>query len=239
MTDPRTLRVGDRGPVVVAAKRSVFKALAKLAKHPRPTPIFGPFFSVDVKRYQRGAKVPASGIVDDATWLALERGGWIDAYSRALLAKDDALRPNVVYPVPVGAAATICQGLHPTAGLTGNWAIDFCSPPGTPLVAVEAGTIRLLSGHDPADDTWDSQGVYGWSVHFEAAHGYRYFVTHLGRRATLAEGQRVEVGDVLGWVGDQRFRPDHMHYGVTSPLGERDARKRITTVSTAPRVRAW
>lgn len=234
---PRTLTLSDRGPAVVAAKRSVFKALGKLGRHPQPTPVFGPFFVIDVKEYQRKAKIKQTGNVDDVTWLALERGGWIDAYSRALIAKDDALRPALVYPVPLGSIATVCQGLHPTAGLTGNWAIDFCSPPGTPILAVEEGKIRKLSGSDPNDDTWDSQGVYGWSVHFETDHGYRYYVTHLGWRASLAVDRRVMVGTVLGRVGDQKHRPDHQHYGVTSPFGERDARKRITAVSQAPRIR--
>lgn len=233
---PRTLRISDRGPAVVAAKRSVFKALGTLGRHPSPTPVFGPFFATSVKTYQRKAKIKQTGIVDDPTWLALERGGWIDAYSKALLLKDTAQRPSIVYPVPAGQISTVCQGLHPTAGLAGNWAIDFCSPPGTEIVAVEAGTVRRLSGHDPSDDTWDSQGVYGWSVHFETAHGYRYYVTHLGWRASLREGEFVVAGALLGRVGDQEFRPDHQHYGVTSPYGERDARRRIEAVSRAPRV---
>jgi hypothetical protein len=47
---------------------------------------------------------------------------------------------------------------------------------------------------------------------------------------------RVEAGDTLGRVGDQVFRPDHVHYGVTSSLGSADAKKRIIAVSKAPRI---
>ncbi len=143
---------------------------------------------------------------------------------------------TMYYPIPVGSGGG-CQGLHETAGIAGNWAIDVCAPDNTTVVAAEAGTIAYLSGHPPWEDTWDTQGVFGWSVHFTAAGGYKYFVTHMGyRMPSLKPGFRVEAGDPLGRVGDQRFRPDHVHYGVSSPHGEADARKRITEVSLSPRV---
>lgn len=239
----RTLYIGDVGPDVEAAKRSVFKYLeAETAWRElvgKPLPVrrtFGPFFGIHVERAHEKAGQPKSKHLTQALWKVLDASGSIDAYSRYLIQKYEASRPDLVSPLPQGWGGYICQGLHPTAALLGNWAIDFCADPGTPILAVEAGVIRKLSGHDPNDDTWDSQGVYGWSVHFETKLGYRYYVTHLGRRANLAAGQRVGVGQVLGWVGDQDFRPDHEHYGVTSPLGEADARKRITAVSKAPRV---
>ena len=54
--------------------------------------------------------------------------------------------------------------------------------------------------------------------------------------ASLRVGQHVQAGDLLGFVGDQRYRSDHAHIGVTSPKGEADAKARITAVSKAPRV---
>jgi hypothetical protein len=47
---------------------------------------------------------------------------------------------------------------------------------------------------------------------------------------------QVQAGDLLGFVGDQRFRPDHTHYAVHSPKSEADAKAHITAVSKAPRV---
>jgi murein DD-endopeptidase MepM/ murein hydrolase activator NlpD len=151
------------------------------------------------------------------------------------------LPPQMFYPVPEGYSGGVCQRYHRTAGdvqagFAENWAMDFCFPPGTPLVAVEAGEITKLSGHPPWEDTWDSQGVFGWSVHFETPKGYHYYVTHLGWRAPLLVGMSVQAGDTIGRVGDQHFRPDHTHYGVTSPHGRADAQARILKVSTSPRI---
>jgi hypothetical protein len=47
---------------------------------------------------------------------------------------------------------------------------------------------------------------------------------------------KVQAGDLIGFVGDQRFRADHLHLGVNSPKGEADAKARIKQVSAAPRV---
>jgi hypothetical protein len=46
---------------------------------------------------------------------------------------------------------------------------------------------------------------------------------------------RVQAGDLIGFVGDQRFRPDHSHVAVHSPKSETDAKARITVVSKAPK----
>jgi murein DD-endopeptidase MepM/ murein hydrolase activator NlpD len=188
-----------------------------------------------VKAAQDEAGLPKSGVVGPGLMQELREADAFDAYGVYLLERYAATHPRVVYPTPAGSRTTTCQGLHQTAGLFGNWAIDFCAPPGTAVVAVEDAKIAKLSGSDPDDDRPEGAGVYGWSVHYATDLGYRYFLTHLGRRETLIVGQRVEAGDVLGWVGDQEFRPDHLHLGVTSPLGERDAKRRITAVSKAPK----
>jgi murein DD-endopeptidase MepM/ murein hydrolase activator NlpD len=144
--------------------------------------------------------------------------------------------PPLVYPFPLGAGGITCQGIHYTAGLSGNVAIDFCAPARTPILCVEGGVIQKLSGHDPGDDTWDAMGVYGWSVYVRTKDGLVYYYTHFGTRAPLIVGQRVRTGEALGRVGDQKFRPDHTHIGVTHPLGYAAATKRIKAVAAAPRV---
>lgn len=159
----------------------------------------------------------------------------LDALARKYV-QDDALKR--CYPHPAGALSEICQGLHSTLGINGNWAYDFCAPGGTKVVAVENATIRKLSGHDPSEGADQQRGIFGWSIHYETPGGYRYFSTHYGSRSPLTVGQRVDCGQTLGTVGHWPGDPSrsHTHLGVTSPLGEADAKKRITDVRNAPRV---
>jgi len=156
------------------------------------------------------------------------------------LERDLKPKPAPARVFPIAAPPDIhvlVGGLHPTAGLAHNWAIDFICHAGLGVCAPEAGTITRFSGHDPSDDTADRNGVYGWSTYLTTPAGYLYFITHQGRRLpSLRVGQHVQAGDLLGYVGDQRYRPDHAHIGVTSPKGEADAKARITAVSKARRV---
>lgn len=246
----RVLKEGvTPGDDVYGVKRSVCRALdahdsgrrlaALEADDAAAKRTFGVFFTKQVKQCRKLMGYAQTGIVDQSFWNALVRGGWPDRRAIELMNNYIDAHPAlaVCYPVPMGEVAGVCQGIHPTAGLAGNYAIDFCCAPGTTVVAVEAGTVVKLSGKTPSLDTWDQSGTFGWSTHFRTAAGYRYFVTHLGSRAPgIHVGQRLEVGDTIGKVGDQVFRPDHVHYGVSSPVSSADARKRITAVSRAPRV---
>jgi hypothetical protein len=245
----RTLRLGSVGDDVYGSRRTVCRMLDAgdhghrlkelETKKPSVKRTFGPYYVKDVNKARKLMGFRQTGSVDQPFWDALVRGGWPDARAIELMNNYIDHHPHsaLVFPVPMGQIATVCQGLHQTAGITGNWAIDFCAYPRTTVVAVEAGVITKLSGHDPNDDTWDSQGVFGWSVHFRTATGYRYYLTHLGYRlASLRVGTPLETGDTLGQVGDQKFRPDHIHLGVSSPISTADAQKRITAVSKAPRI---
>jgi len=147
------------------------------------------------------------------------------------------VRPKMVFPIAGPDSHVFVGGLHETSGLAGNWALDFICKAGLGIVAPEAGIVTRFSGHDPADDDADRTGVYGWTTYLETPAGYTYFITHQGRRyPTLRVGQHVQPGDLVGYVGDQRFRPDHAHVGVTSPKGVADAKARITAISKAERV---
>jgi murein DD-endopeptidase MepM/ murein hydrolase activator NlpD len=144
---------------------------------------------------------------------------------------------TLVYPIANPGFNVVEGGLHETAGVNGNWSIDFICKAGLGVVAVEKATVTRFSGHDPSDDSADAQGVYGWSTWYRTPGGYEYFATHQGRRyPSLRVGDRVEAGDLIGFVGDQRYRADHLHLGVTSPKGEADAKARIQAVARAPRV---
>lgn len=206
---------------------------------------YGKELETAMRRFQRAEGItPASGQYGREAWLALRAAKLtegpnagryaMDALALKYVREDDLA---LCYPHPQGAVSSVGQGPHVTAGLTGNVAIDFMAPGGTKVVAVERAKITKLSGRDPATGADQRIGIFGWSIHYETATGYRWFSTHYGTRMCRL-GQLVEVGQVVGTVGDWPGDPgrSHTHLGVTSPLGTVDATKRILAVAAAPRV---
>jgi murein DD-endopeptidase MepM/ murein hydrolase activator NlpD len=88
-------------------------------------------------------------------------------------------------------------------------AIDIHAPRGTPVVAVTDATVLKLH-----------QGARGGiAVYLLAADGQtRYYYAHLDAYAEgLREGQRVERGEVIGFVGDTgNAQPGdyHLHFSI-------------------------
>lgn len=83
---------------------------------------------------------------------------------------------------------------------------DLHAAAGTPLVAVESGTI-LQSG-------WHWQGGFGvWLAGLYS--GDVYYYAHLSWiDAGIHPGGEVEVGDLLGWVGSTgNATSPHLHFG--------------------------
>jgi len=174
-------------------------------------------------------------------YVVVPRGShWKNAMPALNKLLKDLTTPLMCFPLPLAAGGSVCQGLHETAGIPGNWAIDFCDNSGTPVLSPEAGTITKLSGHDPATAQPNPDGVYGWSIYVRTSSGYTYYVTHLGQRSGSV-GQKVRCGQHLGTIGNQQpytGRPNHSHIGVTSVRGTADAKAHMTAVSRAPRVAA-
>jgi murein DD-endopeptidase MepM/ murein hydrolase activator NlpD len=88
-------------------------------------------------------------------------------------------------------------------------AIDIHAPRGTPVIAVVDGTIRKL--HSGARG--------GLAIYLMDDDGTtRYYYAHLdGYAQGLHEGQRVERGEVIGYVGDTgNASPGdyHLHFSV-------------------------
>ncbi len=88
-------------------------------------------------------------------------------------------------------------------------AIDIHAPRGTPVIAVVDGTIRKL--HNGARG--------GRAIYLMDDDGTtRYYYAHLdGYAEGLHEGQRVERGEVIGYVGDTgNAAPGdyHLHFSV-------------------------
>lgn len=145
--------------------------------------------------------------------------------------------PSLVYPHDK-AWASYCGGdLHETGGVGGNWAFDFIATHGTPVLAVEDGTVSRTSGYDPASGVHGRGDVFGWSVYLKTRFGFHYS-THYGR-LLVAGGSVVKAGDVIGFVGKwpPGTRIDHTHWGYThfSHMSFL-SKKHIREVASAPRV---
>ncbi|HEU0299258.1 MAG TPA: M23 family metallopeptidase [Longimicrobium sp.] len=136
--------------------------------------------------------------------------------SAGLVASDRGLggesRESALLPVPVeGIRRDQLRDTYTAARSQGrtHHAIDIHAPRGTPVIAVADGTIRKL--HSGARG--------GRSVYLMDDDGTtRYYYAHLdGYAQGLREGQRVERGEVIGYVGDTgNASPGdyHLHFSV-------------------------
>ena len=89
-------------------------------------------------------------------------------------------------------------------------ATDIVVARGTPVLAVEDGTIRRLFRSVPGGLT-----IY----QFDPSERYCYYYAHLERYATgLKDGAHVRKGEIIGYVGTSgNASPDapHLHFGIT------------------------
>ncbi len=88
-------------------------------------------------------------------------------------------------------------------------AIDIMAPRGTPVVAVEDGTVRkIFTSRDGGLTIYES----------DRRNLLMYYYAHLDRYADdLREGQRVHQGEVIGYVGSTGNAPrhaPHLHFAV-------------------------
>jgi peptidoglycan LD-endopeptidase LytH len=94
-------------------------------------------------------------------------------------------------------------------GSRGHEAVDILSPRNTPVHAVATGTIAKIFESKAGGHT-----VY----QFEADGRLCYYYAHLERYADgLHEGQSVQQGDVIGYVGTSGNAPPntpHLHFAV-------------------------
>jgi murein DD-endopeptidase MepM/ murein hydrolase activator NlpD len=89
-------------------------------------------------------------------------------------------------------------------------ALDIMAPRGTPVRAVEDGRIEKLF----------TSKAGGLTVYqFEPSAMFCYYYAHLDRYADgLREGQMVERGELIGYVGTTGNAPPnapHLHFAIT------------------------
>jgi murein DD-endopeptidase MepM/ murein hydrolase activator NlpD len=119
------------------------------------------------------------------------------------------------FPVPAVPPAAMSDGFAQARGRRLHLAVDILAPRGSPVVAVDDGTLVRLST-SPAG---------GISVYqHDAAGRYCFVYAHLERYAAgLAEGRSVKRGEVIAYVGTTGNAPPktpHLHFAiheVTSP----------------------
>jgi murein DD-endopeptidase MepM/ murein hydrolase activator NlpD len=129
------------------------------------------------------------------------------------------------------AAESIDEMVPPIAGLRLNelrdvfadihhghvhHAIDIMEARGTPIHAVVSGTIRKLQFSKAGGKT-----IY----QIDERGAYYYYYAHLDRYAAhLRDGDHVESGDIIGYVGstgNASARAPHLHFAVSKVISEK------------------
>lgn len=95
---------------------------------------------------------------------------------------------------------------------------DIFAAPGTPIVASAPGVVAGFG----------VTGIGGLSVWLSGDDSHGYYYTHLiGFAPGLQQGQRVDVGTVIGYVGNTGnaiSTPAHLHFEIHPPIVDRKGR---------------
>lgn len=90
--------------------------------------------------------------------------------------------------------------------------IDIFAARNTPIRSVTEGVI----------ETKAMRGLGGQVVYVVGPGGYRHYYAHLEEFGPQAEGDWVEAGEVIGYVGNSgnaAVSSTHLHYGIYAPGG--------------------
>lgn len=91
--------------------------------------------------------------------------------------------------------------------------VDIFAPRDTPILATTPGVVLNVG----------ENRLGGRTVMILGPGGQRHYYAHLERyREDLQEGDWVEAGDVVGYVGDSgnaQGTPPHLHYGIYTGSG--------------------
>ena len=141
---------------------------------------YGAALDAAMRKYQRQERLTADGDYGRGEYLSLREEKVKSGPHKGEYALDSLalkyVREDVVsmcYPHPDVAGTYVGQGLHQTAGIAGNWAIDFMAHGGTPVLAPERCRVTRFSGHDPRLYP-TGPGIWAWSVYFETVTGRRW-----------------------------------------------------------------
>jgi len=138
-----------------------------------------------------------------------------------------SLRSNVateaVFPLPGRYAGSYENDWGASREQGAHEGTDLYAPRGTPIFSVTAGTVAPTLG---TEDGWNTLGGYAVTIEADAASvpmkdGDSIYYAHLDAPSSLEPGDRVEVGQKIGEVGDSGGGPPgtrgrfvtHLHLG--------------------------
>ncbi|HYN75870.1 MAG TPA: peptidoglycan DD-metalloendopeptidase family protein [Candidatus Limnocylindria bacterium] len=180
------LRYDDRGAAV--------KRLQRMLGVQPASGWFGPLTLAAVKRFEKRQGLKVNGIVGAPTWRAIVRASAASGASRSV-------RDGRACPAP-GARFTDTYGAARGGG--GHAGVDMLAPRGTPIRAVESGTV--LRAH------WSGSSG-GWTITLQGRSGSKFFYAH--NDVNLAKsGEKVTVGEVIAKVGStgNAGSTNHLHF---------------------------
>ena len=131
------------------------------------------------------------------------------------LATPDAARGDLGggrlrFPVPAASSGAMSNSFADPRGKRVHRAVDILAPRGSPVVAVDDGTVARLS-------TSQAGGVSIYQL--DPSGRYCFYYAHLeGYAQGLAEGQRVTRGQVVGYVGttgNASPGTPHLHFAIS------------------------
>jgi murein DD-endopeptidase MepM/ murein hydrolase activator NlpD len=119
-----------------------------------------------------------------------------------------AVDPVLAFPVEKRGEQDIRSrfGAPRDGGRRDHHGVDIFAPRGTPVLAGAAGTVRRVA----------TTTIGGNVVWLRDRDGHSLYYAHLDRQS-VTDGQEVEVGDTLGFVGNTgnaRTTPPHLHFGI-------------------------
>jgi murein DD-endopeptidase MepM/ murein hydrolase activator NlpD len=118
-------------------------------------------------------------------------------------------RRALAFPLPSFDRSRLVDNFAEKRGDRVHEAIDIPAPRGTPVLAVDDGTVQKLFVSRAGGNT-----VY----QFDPTRTYAYYYAHLDAYAPgLKEGQAVRRGDALGVVGTSGNSPPnapHLHFTI-------------------------
>ena len=184
----RTVQYGSRGPVVKDLQRRL-----------RVTPVsgwFGPRTEAAVKTFQRRHHLRPNGVVNGRTWavlLAATAGGSSDKRGS---------RSSGSRTCPV-AGAQFSDTFGASRGDHGHKGVDMLAPAGTPIRAIESGTVAIAH--------WSGSSG-GWTITLQGRSGAKFFHAH-NQKNLVRGGERVTKGQVIAKVGSTgNAGISHLHF---------------------------
>ena len=137
--------------------------------------------------------------------------------------------PKLAFPVKNGSNKDIQSfwGVERDGGQRRHEGVDIFNKKGTPILAVEDGTIaRVETNILGGKVVWQRLGSFGQSIYY----------AHLDSQAVSA-GQAVKKGDIVGFMGNTgnaKYTASHLHFGIYTGSGAIDPLLYIQKRDTIP-----